>query len=86
MRRLHRSGFFQRHVYTILGYYPWECPICRETEYIRVRGTQERRREELPAEPIGDAVNFAETPWEARVSKAEQAGMKHPEAGVKSNI
>ena len=29
LRRVARKGFLQQKVYTLFGYYPWECPVCR---------------------------------------------------------
>jgi hypothetical protein len=46
MRRLPREGFLQKQILTLLGYYPWECPICRSTQYFRVRGKRSRKRPE----------------------------------------
>jgi len=31
LRRIPRKGFLQQKVYPSFGYYPWECPVCRET-------------------------------------------------------
>ena len=31
LRRVSRNGFWQKKVYTLFGFYPWECPICRKT-------------------------------------------------------
>jgi hypothetical protein len=30
LRRLPRISFWQRRIYPLFGYYPWECPICRK--------------------------------------------------------
>jgi hypothetical protein len=30
MRRLARQGFLQKKIYAYFGYYPWECPLCRD--------------------------------------------------------
>ncbi len=46
MRRLPREGFWQKNVYAVLGYYPWECPVCRETQFFRVRGLRGHRTRE----------------------------------------
>jgi hypothetical protein len=35
MRRLKREGFMQLKVYSAFGYYPWECPICRDPMLVR---------------------------------------------------
>jgi hypothetical protein len=44
MRRLARSGFFQRAILPLLGYYPWECFACRKIRFLRVRGKRVLRR------------------------------------------
>jgi len=38
MRRMGRTGFLQDKVFPLFGYYPWECPICRRTRMVRLRG------------------------------------------------
>jgi hypothetical protein len=43
MRRLGRVGFLQRKVFPLFGYYPWECPICRETVMHRGRGKRHKK-------------------------------------------
>jgi DNA-directed RNA polymerase subunit RPC12/RpoP len=30
LKRLPRIGFLQKKVYPRFGYYPWECPFCRD--------------------------------------------------------
>ena len=35
LRRLARQGFLQTKVYSRFGYYPWECPLCREPVMVR---------------------------------------------------
>ncbi len=37
MRRLMRESFLQRNVYPLFGYYPWECPLCRDLVHYKVR-------------------------------------------------
>lgn len=37
LERLERKGFLQRRIYPLLGYYPWECPLCRETVMLKLR-------------------------------------------------
>ncbi len=44
LRRLPRIGFLQQKVYPLMGYYPWECPICRQVKLFRKRGERIRRR------------------------------------------
>jgi hypothetical protein len=43
MRRLVRESLLQRRVYPLFGYYPWECPLCRETVLLRKRYARRRR-------------------------------------------
>lgn len=40
MRRLNRIGFWERHVLSFLGYYPWECVFCRKKRFRRGSGTR----------------------------------------------
>jgi hypothetical protein len=49
MRRIHREGFFQRRILSLLGLYPWECPICRKPRLLRQRGRRARRT--VPVKP-----------------------------------
>ena len=50
LRRLERKGFLQQSVYPKFGYYPWECPVCRELIFRKKRHQLKRRRpEELPS-------------------------------------
>jgi predicted RNA-binding Zn-ribbon protein involved in translation (DUF1610 family) len=44
MRRLARAGFWQRQVFSRIGYYPWECPLCRKTRLFRVRGKRAKAK------------------------------------------
>ena len=37
MRRLSRKGFLQTKIYSWFGYYPWECPFCREPLMLKMR-------------------------------------------------
>lgn len=43
LRRLPRQGFLQQKVLPFFGYYPWECPICRETKFFKKRGKRVRK-------------------------------------------
>ena len=43
LRRLPRQGFLQKRIYSSLGFYPWECPICRRIMLLRKRGKRVRR-------------------------------------------
>ena len=42
MRRLSRVGFWQRQVFSRIGYYPWECATCRKTWLFPLRGKRTR--------------------------------------------
>lgn len=44
LRRVNRSGFFQRQVLTYFGLYPWECVLCRSRRFLRDEGKGRRRR------------------------------------------
>jgi len=35
LRRIPRKGFLQLKIYPLFGYYPWECPVCRELNLVR---------------------------------------------------
>ncbi len=43
MARVERRGFLQEHVYPRLGFYPWECPFCREVFLLKSRGRSYRK-------------------------------------------
>jgi hypothetical protein len=54
LRRLARESFLQRKVYSMFGYYPWECPLCREPILFKQRGVRIRRslhEDEFPQDP-----------------------------------
>lgn len=38
MARVARKGFFEEKVFPVLGYYPWECSVCRCRQLLRKRG------------------------------------------------
>ena len=48
MRRLMRESFLQRNVYPLFGYYPWECPLCREPILFKKR--HQRKGRSKPAD------------------------------------
>lgn len=54
LQRLARRGFLQRRIYAFFGYYPWECPKCRETVMLKLRyrhnEQRHRRRREVSSE------------------------------------
>ncbi len=37
-RRVNRSGFLQRYVLSALGWFPWECVMCRRKTLVRKSG------------------------------------------------
>jgi hypothetical protein len=43
LARIARRGFMREHVYSMFGYYPWECAICRREFMIRKRGAAYRK-------------------------------------------
>ncbi len=43
LARIARRGFLRQKLYPILGFYPWECAICRKEFIIRKRGAGYRR-------------------------------------------
>jgi hypothetical protein len=43
MGRLGRQGFLERKIYSYFGYYPWECPICRERVFLKRKNEHKRR-------------------------------------------
>jgi ssDNA-binding Zn-finger/Zn-ribbon topoisomerase 1 len=47
--RLQRKGFLENAIYPLFGYYPWECPACRELHYLKQRS---KRRHKRPAESL----------------------------------
>lgn len=44
IHRVAREGFLQEKVFPSLGYFPWECPICRTIKLYRNRGPRMRKR------------------------------------------
>jgi hypothetical protein len=53
LARIARRGFMRKHVYTLFGYYPWECAICRREFLVRKRGAA-YRKVSAPSMPISD--------------------------------
>jgi hypothetical protein len=39
-RRVNRVGFFERSVLPLLGFFPWECALCRRKVMLRDDGLQ----------------------------------------------
>jgi DNA-directed RNA polymerase subunit RPC12/RpoP len=48
LRRLARQGFLQKKVFSKFGFYPWECPLCREPMLVK---QQHRLKERVKGEP-----------------------------------
>jgi len=44
MRRLSRRGFLQQNIYSLFGYYPWECPLCRKPTMLKKQYQRRTRR------------------------------------------
>jgi hypothetical protein len=42
LHRMRRVGFLQRRVFSLFGYYPWECGACRKTHYFKQRNQKRR--------------------------------------------
>jgi hypothetical protein len=40
LRRVQRRGFVQKHILPLLGFFPWECPVCRERLFYLKRDKQ----------------------------------------------
>ena len=38
LRRLAREGFLERKIFSFLGYFPWECVMCRKRLFFRDDG------------------------------------------------
>ncbi len=45
LRRVSRKGFWQKHILTLFGYYPWECITCRKVYRFRERGVRRKHEE-----------------------------------------
>ncbi len=43
-RRINRVGFVQRVLLPWLGFYPWECAICRRKKFFRNDGHRDMKR------------------------------------------
>lgn len=39
LRRSTRSGFAEKFVYSLFGYYPWRCTYCKKREMVHDRGS-----------------------------------------------
>ena len=39
-RRLNRQGFLERRILPLVGFFPWECSLCRKKIFLRTNGRQ----------------------------------------------
>lgn len=60
LARIARHGFMREHVYSMFGYYPWECAICRREYLIRKRGAA-YRKVSTPSMSINEHATASET-------------------------
>jgi hypothetical protein len=51
-RRLNRKGLLERKVLPFLGFFPWECALCRRKVVLRTDGFKPRSKSD-PAAPMG---------------------------------
>ena len=68
-RRLNRKGFMERTVLPHLGFFPWECALCRRKVVLRTDGFKPSTKAttaSVPAAPLG-----------ALASSLAFAGRKH---------
>jgi predicted RNA-binding Zn-ribbon protein involved in translation (DUF1610 family) len=49
LRRLARKGFLQKEIYPRFGYYPWECPVCREMMMLKKQYQRKKHRISEPS-------------------------------------
>lgn len=52
LRRLARQGFLQTKIYSRFGYYPWECPLCREPMMVK----QQHRYKAIEREAVAGGM------------------------------
>jgi hypothetical protein len=72
LRRLVRESLLQRRVYPLFGFYPWECPLCRETILLRKRYARRRqsRLRDFSAMEAGAAKPANQAPSAMPAAKA----------------
>ena len=68
-RRLNRKGYLERVVLPALGFFPWECALCRRKVVLRTDGFKPR------SEPASDPAPVAQVAWLA--ASLVFAGRKH---------
>jgi hypothetical protein len=44
LRRVNRRGFLQMVLLPLMGYFPWECALCRHKKFYRDDGHRELRQ------------------------------------------
>lgn len=59
LARIARRGFLRKKVYPLLGFYPWECAMCRKEFLIRKRGAGYRRVRSA-SQAVGEQVVSSE--------------------------
>ncbi len=50
LKRVEREGFLEENVYAWLGYYPWQCSLCKTRSMVKVRGKRQKVRSSAGAE------------------------------------
>lgn len=50
LRRMPRRGFLQKVMLPKLGYFPWECSLCRKVHCFRDRGVRQRSKSDAAGE------------------------------------
>jgi hypothetical protein len=82
LRRLQRKGFLQRTVLPLFGYYPWECPYCREPLLLRRQYRRKKRKVSEPADAHQNSLSAAKptAPQAANLqaSQPSQPGILSP--------
>jgi hypothetical protein len=56
LTRLPRHGFLQRKVYPLLGYFPWECVLCRRVTMLK---KEHQRRSQRSPKQTSDTTTTA---------------------------
>jgi len=71
MRRLMRESFLQRRVYPHFGYYPWECPLCRELTLYKVRHLKKRRSDRAETIDVQPSFSRSSAGTQSEISAAK---------------
>jgi len=72
LQRLTRKGFLQNIVYRWFGYYPWQCPYCREPLLLK---RQHQRKTHHSREPAA----YKHSPHPAIAAAPPHKGASSPE-------